>query len=110
MAVHCPECGFVNAEGANYCSRCGAFIGQPEPTGSVQSTTATYMLDEQTGEKLWSFQCGSGHHSSPTPYSVDGRQYIAVPTGWGGWVEGFFPGFLGANAGDALFVFALPED
>ena len=20
MAVHCPECGFVNAEGANYCS------------------------------------------------------------------------------------------
>ena len=29
MARHCPECGFVNAEGANYCPRCGAFLGTP---------------------------------------------------------------------------------
>ena len=51
MALHCPECGFVNAEGANYCSRCGAFIGQPETTGrSSQETTATYIIDERTGE------------------------------------------------------------
>ena len=51
MAVHCPECGFVNAEGANYCSRCGAFIGQPETPGrSSQETTATYIIDERTGE------------------------------------------------------------
>ena len=49
MALHCPECGFVNAEGANYCSRCGAFIGQPEPKPS-QATTATYVIDERTGE------------------------------------------------------------
>ncbi len=48
--MHCPECGFVNAEGANYCSRCGAFIGQPEPTKPAQSTTATYVIDEATGE------------------------------------------------------------
>jgi alcohol dehydrogenase (cytochrome c) len=66
-------------------------------------------LDAQTGELLWQFQCGSGHHSSPTTYSIDGRQYIAVPTGWGAWTEGFFPGMLGAPQGDALFVFALPE-
>ncbi|MEA2128253.1 MAG: zinc-ribbon domain, partial [Solirubrobacteraceae bacterium] len=26
MAHHCPECGFVNAEGANYCQKCGAFV------------------------------------------------------------------------------------
>ena len=25
--MHCPECGFVNAEGANYCQKCGAFLG-----------------------------------------------------------------------------------
>ena len=31
MAHHCPECGFLNAEGANYCQKCGAFIGTPEP-------------------------------------------------------------------------------
>jgi hypothetical protein len=51
VARHCPECGFVNAEGANYCSRCGAFIGQPEPTQQQQqATTATYVIDQRTGE------------------------------------------------------------
>jgi len=50
MARHCPECGFQNAEGANYCQRCGAFIGQPEPAASAESTTATYRIDEATGE------------------------------------------------------------
>jgi hypothetical protein len=49
VARHCPECGFVNAEGANYCSRCGAFIGVPEPK-PAQATTATYVIDEATGE------------------------------------------------------------
>ncbi len=50
MARHCPECGFTNAEGANYCQRCGAFIGTPETAaGEPESTTATYRIDE-TGE------------------------------------------------------------
>jgi hypothetical protein len=48
VARHCPECGFVNAEGASYCSRCGDFIGQP--ARSEQATTATYVIDESTGE------------------------------------------------------------
>ncbi|MEJ2870578.1 PQQ-dependent dehydrogenase, methanol/ethanol family [Actinomycetospora sp. OC33-EN08] len=82
----------------------GGLVFQGTPSGEFVA------LDAETGEKLWQFQCGSGHHSSPTVYSVDGRQYIAVPTGWGGWVEGFLPGLLGAAAGDALFCFALPED
>ncbi|MFD2419835.1 PQQ-dependent dehydrogenase, methanol/ethanol family [Amycolatopsis pigmentata] len=66
-------------------------------------------FDARTGELLWQFQTGSGHHSSPTTYSVDGRQYIAVPVGWGSWVEGFAPGMMGGPHGDALFVFSLPE-
>jgi len=52
MALHCPECGFVNAEGANYCSRCGAYLGAArEKATSTQSepATATYRIDE-TGE------------------------------------------------------------
>ena len=28
-ALHCPECGFANAEGASYCQKCGAYIGDP---------------------------------------------------------------------------------
>jgi FHA domain/zinc-ribbon domain len=47
VAQHCPECGFSNADGANYCQRCGAFLATPEPTPGV--TTATYRMGE-TGE------------------------------------------------------------
>ena len=47
MAQHCPECGFANADGANYCQRCGAFLAQSEaPPGA---TTAAYKVGE-TGE------------------------------------------------------------
>jgi pSer/pThr/pTyr-binding forkhead associated (FHA) protein len=49
VAKHCPECGFVGTEGANYCVRCGAFIGT-EPKSRDDVTTATYVIDEQTGE------------------------------------------------------------
>jgi hypothetical protein len=50
VAVHCPECGFVNAEGANYCQRCGAFIGASAPE-RPEAQTATYRVGE-TGELI----------------------------------------------------------
>ncbi len=65
-------------------------------------------FDARNGELLWSFQTGSGIHSNPVTYSVGGKQYIAVPTGWGGWVEGYAPEMYGAPRGTALVVFALP--
>jgi hypothetical protein len=49
VALHCPECGFVNADGANYCQKCGAFLGAPEGTG--EPATATYRVGE-TGELI----------------------------------------------------------
>jgi alcohol dehydrogenase (cytochrome c) len=82
----------------------GGLVFGGEPTGEFNA------LDAESGDLLYQFQCGSGHHSSPCSYSIDGRQYIAVPTGWGAWTEGFLPGMLGARQGSALFVFALPED
>jgi alcohol dehydrogenase (cytochrome c) len=82
----------------------GGLVFGGSPTGEFNA------LDASTGDLLWQFQCGSGHHSSPCSYSIDGRQYVAVPTGWGAWTEGFLPGMLGAGQGSALFVFALPED
>jgi pSer/pThr/pTyr-binding forkhead associated (FHA) protein len=48
MAVHCPECGFANPEGANYCQKCGAYLGGPKESGD-DPTTMTYRVDE-TGE------------------------------------------------------------
>ncbi|MGW3130810.1 outer membrane protein assembly factor BamB family protein [Streptomyces sp. NPDC001123] len=57
----------------------GDLVFTGEPSGEFDA------FDTRTGELLWQFQTGSGHHSSPTAYSVDGRQFIAVPVGWGGW-------------------------
>ena len=45
MAIHCPECGTVNAEGANYCQKCGAYLGGPKD-GDDEPTTMTYTVDE----------------------------------------------------------------
>jgi alcohol dehydrogenase (cytochrome c) len=81
----------------------GDLVFAGEPSGEF------IALDARNGELLWQFQCGSGHHGSPMTYSGDGRQYVAVPVGWGGWAEGFLPGMLGAGHGSALIVFALPE-
>ena len=46
--MHCPECGFVNAEGANYCQKCGAFLGDVGQ-GETGDTTISYQVGE-TGE------------------------------------------------------------
>ena len=53
MALHCPDCGFVNPDGANYCQRCGHFLGGGAPTQehAGEPTTATYRVGE-TGELI----------------------------------------------------------
>jgi alcohol dehydrogenase (cytochrome c) len=66
-------------------------------------------LDARSGAQLWEFRTGSGIRSNPVSYSVNGRQFIAVPTGWGGWIKGFAPHLFGHERGSALMVFALPE-
>jgi FHA domain len=49
VAIHCPECGFVNDEGANYCQKCGSFLTSAD--ASPEATTATYRVGE-TGELI----------------------------------------------------------
>jgi hypothetical protein len=49
VALHCPECGFVNVDGANYCQKCGSFLGAREERAAGEPSTATYRIDE-TGE------------------------------------------------------------
>jgi hypothetical protein len=46
--MQCPECGFENAEGANYCQRCGAYLGATSEFRSGETTEA-YAVDESTG-------------------------------------------------------------
>lgn len=72
-----------------------------------------FALDAKTGAKLWSFQTGSGHRGSSITYSVNGRQYIATPSGWGSAVAGLisqlWPEAAEFRNGSTLTVFALPE-
>ncbi|HEX2138381.1 MAG TPA: PQQ-dependent dehydrogenase, methanol/ethanol family [Woeseiaceae bacterium] len=88
---------------ASVLATAGDLVFSGEPTGEFNA------WDARTGELLWQHQTGSGIHSNPVSYGVEGRQYIAVPSGWGGWIEGYAPEMLGAPRGNALFVFALPE-
>jgi alcohol dehydrogenase (cytochrome c) len=72
-----------------------------------------FALDARTGAKLWSYQTGAGHRGSSISYSVNGRQYVATPTGWqgslvGGAAAGLFPE-QEFRMGSTLVVFALPQ-
>jgi alcohol dehydrogenase (cytochrome c) len=72
-----------------------------------------FALDARNGNKLWSYQTGAGHRGSAVSYSVNGRQYIATPTGWhssvvGALAQSLFPD-QDWRLGSTLVVFALPE-
>jgi alcohol dehydrogenase (cytochrome c) len=68
----------------------------------------------RTGEKLWNFQTGSGHRGSSITYSVNGRQFVATPSGWGSALAGIlaqvYPETENMRPGSAIFAFALSED
>jgi alcohol dehydrogenase (cytochrome c) len=83
-------------------STAGGLVFTGEPTGEFDA------FDARTGELLWQFQTGSGIHGNPVSYSVDGKQYVAIPVGWGGWLEGFAPKNYGVPRANSLYVFALP--
>jgi alcohol dehydrogenase (cytochrome c) len=87
---------------ASVLSTGGGLVFTGEPTGEFDA------FDARTGELLWRLQTGSGIHGSPVAYRVGGKQYVAVTTGWGGWVKGFAPELSGAPRGGAVFAFALP--
>jgi pSer/pThr/pTyr-binding forkhead associated (FHA) protein len=44
--LHCPECGFINSPGANFCQKCGAHLSADD---QGDQTTITYKAGE-TGE------------------------------------------------------------
>ena len=73
-----------------------------------------FALDARTGKRLWSFQTGGGHRGSAITYAVNGRQFVATPSGWGSIVgpihQAFWPDRPGPRGGSALLVFVLPEE
>src|SRR3989454_12356102 len=88
----------------------------------------TTLFRSNTGTELWRFKCPSGSIGNPMTYlGPDGKQYVAVLSGVGGWAGagvalGIGPedptaalGAIGAfgdyinisNAGGTLLVFSL---
>src|SRR5262249_8959631 len=48
-------------------------------------TNDRYFLafDATTGKVLWEFRTGSGVTGVPSSFQIDGKQYVAVQSGWG---------------------------
>ena len=70
-------------------------------------------FDDETGEELWSFQTGSGIVGQPVTWEMDGEQYVAVASGWGGAVP-LWGGEVAKkvnylNQGGSMWVFKLPK-
>jgi alcohol dehydrogenase (cytochrome c) len=82
-----PETGKIVWENKNYAPLWGGvlstggdlvFYGTPE--GYLKA------LDARSGKELWKFQTGSGIVAPPITWEMDGEQYVAVVSGWGGAV------------------------
>ncbi len=75
-----------------------------------------HAFDAATGKILWEFPANSGILAPPTTFLIDGKQYVAVLSGWGGDSRGdettldrAFPGeYPEVPEGGAVWVFALP--
>ena len=81
------------------------FAGTPE--GEFRA------YNQETGEELWSFQTGSGIFGSPSTYTIDGEQFVAVPSGFGGWTgwahfgQGGAPWLKDSRKGGVIIGFGL---
>lgn len=66
-------------------------------------------FDQATGDKLWSFRMGGAARGQPIVYEIDGKPYVAIPSG--GWAS--IDGFAGAGSilpeGGQIFVFSLDK-
>ena len=74
-------------------------------------------VDVGNGKTLWKVRLGTTVQGYPITFSVDGRQYIAVTSGLGGGSPEAKPITLLSggtvhrpNNGQALYVFALPDE
>ena len=74
-----------------------------------------HAFHARTGELLWEYTTNSGIIAPPTSFAVNGKQYIAVQSGWGGDARGMagavgriFPGEVpNVPEGGAIWVFTV---
>lgn len=79
----------------------GGLVFWGEADGMLHAT------DAKTGKDVWTHKAPMGMHAPPMTYAVDGKQYVAFPVGWGGWINGYAPGLREKPRGHLLLVYAL---
>ncbi|MCW9035069.1 MAG: PQQ-dependent methanol/ethanol family dehydrogenase [Alphaproteobacteria bacterium] len=93
-----PLWGGVLTTGGNL-----VFTGTPE--GYLKA------FDAKTGKELWKFNTGSGVVAPPVTWEMDGEQYVAVGSGWGGavplWGGEVAKLVKNFNQGGSVWVFKL---
>jgi PQQ-dependent dehydrogenase (methanol/ethanol family) len=63
-------------------------------------------VDARTGSLLWQFKCGSGIIGQPVTYlGPDGKQYVSILAGVGGWAGAIVPGQLDPRDGTGALGF-----
>ncbi|WP_330629425.1 PQQ-dependent methanol/ethanol family dehydrogenase [Thioclava sp. FTW29] len=88
-------------------STAGGLVFTGNPEGEFMA------FDAETGDKLWSFQTGSGIVGQPITWEQDGEQYVSVISGWGGAVP-LWGGEVAKrvnylNQGGTVWTFRLPK-
>jgi len=93
-----PLWGGVLTTGGNL-----VFTGTPE--GFLKA------FDAKTGKEVWKFNTGSGVVAPPITWEMDGQQYVAVASGWGGavplWGGEVAKTVKKLNQGGSVWVFKL---
>jgi len=80
--------------------------------GGGTDTRDFFALDMRNGKRLWSFRTNSGMAGAPITYAIDGKQYVAVVSGFGGAIPiwtGEIKDKFNANTpqGGVVWVFTL---
>ena len=99
----------------------------PSPINTAALTTAgglvfagdwdrhMYAYDAMSGEVLWQTRLPTSTHGFPMSYTVNGKQYLAIPVGTGGasWSSmlprDLAPEIVRPNNGNSIHIFSLPD-
>ena len=71
-------------------------------------------IDVKTGKVVWETRLGTSVQGFPVTFSIEGKQYIAIPTGLGGGSPRVVQSIIAPDGhhpanGNALYVFTLPD-
>jgi PQQ-dependent dehydrogenase (methanol/ethanol family) len=94
---------------ASLLATAGNLVFVPDARGMLRA------YDARSGKELWSHNNGIGHTGGIISYGANGKQYVAVMTGWGSLVGDEFPALFGgpyasmAKDSGTLVVFSLPD-